>query len=107
MAYRVGLSNKMDLTTHVGLERASEFVSLVKPRWIWVSPPCGPTSTIQNLNQRTDEQIRNLQQKVKKSRKLARGCVRLVENRYPEAVTTDGSGRIPIRAGSSKKFENC
>ena len=61
VAYRVGLSNKMDLTTHAGLERASEFARLVRPRWIWVSRPCGPTSPIQNINQRTEAQVRNLQ----------------------------------------------
>ena len=61
-------------------ERAKQFLKVVKPRWLWVSPPCGPTSPVQNLNQKTEKQIRNLENKVRKSRKLAKACVFLVQD---------------------------
>ena len=78
-AFRIGLGNNMDLSTSIGLERASEFASIVKPRWMWFSTPCGPTSPIQNINMRTPQQIRDLNKKVRKSKKIVKGSRRLVE----------------------------
>ena len=71
-AYRVGLSNKMDLSTTCGRDRAREFASIVRPKWMWFSLPCGATSGIQNLNKGTPEKAEKLRQKVKKSRKMIR-----------------------------------
>ena len=78
IAYRIGLGNNMDLTTSQGLERASEFASLVKPRWMWFSLPCGPTSPLQHLNQKTESQVRNLRKKIRQSKKLAKAGRRLL-----------------------------
>ena len=79
-AFRVGLFNGMDLSTPNGLKRAKEFMKIVKPRWLWLSPICGPTSPVQNLNQKDDKQIRNLQSKVRRSRKIARSCIELARD---------------------------
>ena len=76
-AYRVGLGNKMDMSTTHGVDRACRFAEVVKPRWMWVSSPCGPTSPIQNMNQNDPQQIERLRQKIRKSRKIVRGCIRL------------------------------
>lgn len=76
-AYRVGLSNKMDMSTNHGVDRACRLAEVVRPRWMWVSTPCGPTSPIQNMNQNSPEQIERLRLKKRKSRKIIRGCIRL------------------------------
>lgn len=78
-AYRIGLGNNMDLSTSIGLERASQFASTVRPRWMWFSTPCGPTSQIQNINMRTPQQIRELNKKIRKSKKIVKGARRLVK----------------------------
>ena len=78
-AFRVGLENNMDLSTTHGLNRAIQFLNIVKPRWIWISPPCPPTNSLQDLNQRTEQQCKSLKQKVRKSRKIASNAVRLAE----------------------------
>ena len=46
-AERIGLQNKMDLTTPQGLDRARKFCAETKPRSMWLSPVCGPTSPMQ------------------------------------------------------------
>lgn len=51
----------------------------MKPKWMWISPTCGPTSPIQNLNQKSEQQIKNLQTKVRKSKKLTKACVELAK----------------------------
>ena len=60
IAFRVGIQNKMDMTTLTGKTRAKEFARIVKPRVLWLSPPCGPYSPIQNINMRDEEQCHNL-----------------------------------------------
>ena len=78
-AFRVGYHNDMNLVSDHGLQRAKEFARIVKPKWMWISPTCGPTSPIQNLNQKSEQQIKNLQTKVRKSKKLTKACVELAK----------------------------
>ena len=35
--------------------RVRDIIRTRKPRWIWVSHPCGPTSPIQHFNETTEE----------------------------------------------------
>ena len=83
-AFRIGLENDMDLTTTHGFERALEFLRIVRPRWLWVSPTCGPTSPLQRLNQKTEIQRKRLKQKVRKSKKLASRVVQMCEQHVSE-----------------------
>ena len=50
-----------------------------KPDAVWVALPCGPTSSIQELNMLTPEGLEKVQAKVAKSRKLAGRAVTLME----------------------------
>ena len=56
-AFRAGLHNGFDLMTESGTELASAAVYRLRPKLLWVSFPCGPTSPIQALNEVTDEII--------------------------------------------------
>ena len=76
-AFRIGPENNMDLTTEHGFARAEKFLEIVKPRWIWASPVCGPTSPLQH--QKTEQQMKSLKQKLRKSRKLSLRVVKLCE----------------------------
>ena len=57
---RIGLHNNMDLTTSLGLKRARDFCDVTAPRYLHLSPVCGPTSPLQELNMRTEEQREKL-----------------------------------------------
>lgn len=78
-AERVGLHNNMNMTTEKGYSRASAMCDAFRPRYLHLSPVCGPTSPIQHLNERTEEQKRRLEQKRKMSRRMAKNCVRLAK----------------------------
>lgn len=54
-AERAGLFNGCDLMTASGREKVQKIIDEKKPRWIWVSYPCGPTSPIQHLNEISEE----------------------------------------------------
>ena len=53
-AVRISERN-MNLATQAGLEQALGFVRTEKLRWLRASFPCGPTSQVQCLNERTPE----------------------------------------------------
>lgn len=79
-AERIGLHNKMDLTKPGGLDRARKFCESTQPRNMWLSPVCGPTSPMQNINQRTLKQCVELKKKKKLSRRMAKSCVALAKD---------------------------
>ena len=70
-AVRISEHN-MNLSTRAGLEQALSFVRKEKPRWLWVSFPCGPTSQVQSLNELTPEAKEKSLMRKKKSRRLVR-----------------------------------
>lgn len=80
VGYRVGVHNGMDLTTNMGYERARQFANEVRPRWMMISTPCGPTSNIQNLNQKTPRQIKHLKQKRRKARTIVKHALALARD---------------------------
>ena len=77
---RIGLHNNMDLTTSLGLKRARDFCDVTAPRYLHLSPACGPTSPLQELNMRTEEQREKLRQKQKYARKMSKACLELAED---------------------------
>ena len=79
LGYRVGLDNDMDMPTEHGFDRASRFAEEVKPRHMWISIPCGPNSPLQNLHQKTPEQLRKLNSKRRKAKHIARRCIKLAK----------------------------
>ena len=79
IGYRVGLDNDMDMSTEHGFDRASRFAEEVKPRHMWISIPCGPNSQLQNLHQKTPEQLRKLNSKRRKAKHIARRCIKLAK----------------------------
>ena len=79
IAHRIGLDNGMDLSTEHGFQKASRFAEEVKPRYMWISTPCGPNSPIQNMNQKTPEQWKRLLDKRKKSKKINSRAIRLAK----------------------------
>ena len=107
-AERIGLQNKMDLTTPAGVERASQFCEVMRPRYMWLSPICGPTSPLQNLNQRTPEQCHKLQKKRKYSKRMAKSCVRLAEEQLARGGEIGWEWPIgQMKVGITPKWLGC
>ena len=89
-AARVSQFNGHDMSTNAGLEKARALRRKLKPKDLWVSVPCGPWSTMQNINQRTAAQIEELRQKRKRSVKLIKNVLVLMadhleDEEIPEA----------------------
>ena len=81
-AMRLGLHNGYDLSTQAGLQKALRVVFVHKPRWIWFSPPCGPTSPIQHLNERTPEMQERSRKRKRKSKAIATNCTVLAKEQH-------------------------
>ena len=52
-----------DLSKPSGCKLAMDRLRELRPKRLWLSPECGPYSTMQNANQRTPQQREDLRQK--------------------------------------------
>ena len=66
-----------DLSTEEGYLQAEQRLRQLRPKRLWLSPECGPFSQMQNVNQRTPEQIADLIKKRQLGFKQWRNCIRL------------------------------
>ena len=73
-AERRSLWNGCDLSTNAGIRKAVQTIDLKRPKNVWMSPICGPYSMMQNANQRTPEQVEDLQEKRRDALKQYVGC---------------------------------
>ena len=78
-AFRAGLFNGFDLMTDHGTELAISAVKKLKPKLLWVSFPCGPTSPVQALNELTEEGRRKSRERIRRSKKLVKNGIRVME----------------------------
>ena len=68
-AQRASLFNQCDITDPCGLRRVLKIISQRKPLHVWISSECGAFSPFQNLNQRSEDQVRALEHKQREARK--------------------------------------
>ena len=78
-ALRIGLFNQCDLLRKAGTQKAMDLVRQFKPEYMWASLPCGPTSPLQRINERTMEGWIKSQRRKKKSRKLIHNALKVME----------------------------
>ena len=71
---RLSIWNHYDLTTGAGVKSTLDVIDQTEPSHVWLSPDCGPYSPMQNINQRSDEQIESLKEKRKYALKQYVGC---------------------------------
>ncbi|CAK0809564.1 unnamed protein product [Prorocentrum cordatum] len=76
---RCGLFNGYDMGTATGVRRAMHLLRLARPRRLVLSPPCTADCPIQNLNQKTENQRKQLSNKIRQARRIQRGCLALYE----------------------------
>ena len=68
-----------DLATSAGLSKVLEQIHVLRPRNVWVSPPCGPYSPLQHVNQRTPSQIRDLKAKRATAQRIYESTLEIVK----------------------------
>ena len=73
-AKRCSLFNGFDLSTNQGIKKVIQDIDQYNPEHVWMSPICGPYSVMQQVNQRTPEQIESLQEKRRDALKQYVGC---------------------------------
>ena len=62
-ASRCSWWNNCDLATDAGVRLVLNRIELEQPAHVWISPPCGPYSPLQNVNSRTEAQKEELRLK--------------------------------------------
>ena len=92
-----------DLSTPGGLATTLEQVRTLKPKHVWISPPSGPFSPLQSLNQKSPSQIQDLKAKRPHAIKLyestveiVRVCVQLGIHVTVEMSERSEAWRLPI-----------
>ena len=73
-AVRCSLFNGCNLSKGSGVRLVLERIDLERPRNVWISPPCDPYSPLQHLNERTESQRQELEEKRKHAQKLDIGA---------------------------------
>ena len=73
-ASRCSLWNSCDLGTKEGLKLVLERVNLEQPVCVWIAPPEGPYSPLQNLQSRSPQQQETLNQKRLEARRVYTSC---------------------------------
>ena len=73
-ASQCALWNACDLGTKEGLQLVLSRIDLEQPVMVWMSPPVGPYSPLQNLNSRTQAQQEALNQKRLEARRVYVSC---------------------------------
>ena len=69
--------NGFDLTTSKGTDSLLRALQETKPRWVWISPPCGPDSPMQNFNQRTEIQRAALEWKKSRAHRIQKNVLEI------------------------------
>ena len=77
-ATRCGLFNACDLSTPEGVRHVLCRIRTEGPRNVWISPPCGPYSPMQHVNQRTESQKQELQTKRREAQAIYAGTAVVV-----------------------------
>lgn len=90
--HRLGTHNDYDLSTTKGVNNAFKLYAERRPKRLCISTPCGPTSTIQRLNQRTQKQVDSLMKNVSHSRRIIRNTIKLCEHHLAQNPASDGLG---------------
>ena len=68
-----------DLATREGLHLVLEQICALNPRNVWISPPCGPYSPLQRVNQRTPAQLEELKAKRATANKIYDNTLEIVK----------------------------
>ena len=105
-AKRASIHNGCDLTTPEGLRNTLELVREGRPQHVWISTECGPYSPMQNCNQRSEQQILDLEKKRRDARKQYLGGLVVAYFARSEGSEVHWEWSRRCRAWRWKNFEH-
>ena len=111
-AVRCAHWNWLDLESGKGVKALIQLLHHKRPRHVWISPECGPYSPIQAINQRTPQQVAELEQKRRSALKqyIGASCVYATCIQLGIHVTWEWSEkcqgwRLPFMQKLQKKYQ--
>ena len=110
-ALRCAHWNGFDLETKHGVEAVVNLIRRARPLHVWMSPECGPYSPMQSINQRTEQQKRDLEEKRRRALKQYMGCSAIWQFCVQEGIHVSWEWaercqgwRLPFMQKLSKKY---
>ena len=97
-----------DLEKPACVQQAIEAIPTQRPSKLWASLRCTPWTSIQNINQRTPQQIENLRKMRLRSRKQVRHVLKIsgqLFNMIPTLTFTLNGRRVQKMAGHCKSLQ--
>ena len=91
-AFRIGLHNGYDLATKAGLVKALATLREIRPRYVHVSPPCFPFSSLSHTNRRNPKQVQDLERKQEHGRLILKNCYKIIQVQRQELQGESGTG---------------
>ena len=111
-AIRCSHWNSCDLETGAGVKHVISQIDLHGPRHVWISPICGPYSPLQAINQRSPEQVRDLQEKRRKALKQYVGASCIFQHCIQQGIHVTWEWaerclgwRLPLIQNLQKKYQ--
>ena len=111
-AQRFALWNQHDLRNSDGVKSVLTSIDRLEPSHVWLAPECGPYSVMQNINQRTDQQIENLELKRRDALKQYVGCAIIFQYCIQKGIhvtwelsQTCQAWRLPLLQKLAAKYE--
>ena len=111
-AVRCSHWNNCDLETGEGVKNVISQIDLHRPRHVWISPICGPYSPLQAINQRSPEQVQELQEKRRQALKQYVGASCVYQHCIQQGihVTCEWAERclgwrLPLMQNLQKKYQ--
>ena len=102
-ASRCSLWNACDLATNAGVQLILDRLQVEQPTHVWISPPCGPFSPLQQVNQRTEAQKQELHNKRQHAIRMYAGascvfqrCLQLGIHATWELAEKSQAWRLPV-----------
>ena len=110
-ALRCSFWNGCDLSTDSGVRLILKQLDLEQPAHVWLSPPCGPYSPLQNVNSRTETQRQELAAKREEAMRMYVGsciiihaCVQKGIHVTLELSERCQAWRLPIFSSLQQKY---
>ena len=110
-ATRCSIWNGCDLSNNQGVRLVLDRLELERPSHVWISPPCGPFSPLQNTNSRNEAQRTELQAKREEAMRVYVGacivvhtCVQRGIHVTLELAERCQAWRLPVFANLQPKY---
>lgn len=97
---RYSVWDGFELSSKTGARRLVLALRQDKPRWVWMSPPCDPWTSCQNMNASDPARVERLRMKRLKSQRIFKNARWAISQYLQEEPDAEFCGEQPLRAQS-------